>query len=144
VKICLKIALNAVRLPKFEPVNGKSLSPRTMVLKDLRQRWTLTWFCACAERCVIFSTGPYTVLANNSICLNRSAIKVAQWRGKPGSGISNMGAVRTHNSRTDSRRIFKLGWGVDHVTCHVWPLIKVKRSKIKVTRSRNVSAEIAL
>ena len=23
VKICLKIALNAVRLPKFEPVNGK-------------------------------------------------------------------------------------------------------------------------
>jgi len=27
VKIWLKIALNAVRLPKFEPVNGKSWSP---------------------------------------------------------------------------------------------------------------------
>jgi len=25
---------------------------------------------------VIFSTGPYIVLADNSICLNRSAIKV--------------------------------------------------------------------
>jgi len=30
-----------------------------------------------------------------------------------------MGDVRTHNSRTDSRRIFKLGGGVDHVTHHV-------------------------
>jgi len=27
--------------------------------------------------------------------------------------------VRTHNSRTDRRRIFKLGGGVDHVTRHV-------------------------
>jgi len=51
-----------------------------------------------------------------------------------------MGDVRTHNSRTDSRRIFKLGGGIDHVTRHVWPLTKVKRSK--VTRSRNVSAAI--
>jgi len=47
-----------------------------------------------------------------------------------------MGDVRTHNSRTDSRRIFKLGGGVDHVTRHVWPLTKVKRSKVNVTRSR--------
>jgi len=38
VKIWLKIALNAVRLPKFEPVNGKSWSPRKMMVKDLRQR----------------------------------------------------------------------------------------------------------
>jgi len=41
----------------------------------------------------------------------------------------HMGDVRTHNSRMDSRRIFKLGGGVDHVTFHVWPLIKVKRSR---------------
>jgi len=40
-----------------------------------------------------------------------------------------MADVRTHNSRTDSRRIFKLGGGVDHVTRHVWPLTKVKRSR---------------
>jgi len=32
VKIWLKIALNAVRLPKFEAVNRKSWSPRTMVV----------------------------------------------------------------------------------------------------------------
>jgi len=30
-----------------------------------------------------------------------------------------MGDVRTHNSRTDSRSIFKLGGGVYHVTRHV-------------------------
>jgi len=53
------------------------------------------------------------------------------------------GDVRTHNLRTDSRRIFKLGRGVDHVTRHVQPLTKVKRSKVRVTRSRNVSAAIA-
>ena len=55
-----------------------------------------------------------------------------------------MGDVRTHNSRTDSRRILKLGGGVDHVTRHVWPLPKVKSSKVKVTRSRNVSAAITV
>jgi len=32
-------------------------------------------------------------------------------------------------------RIFKLGWWIDHVTRHVWPLTKVKRSNVKVTRS---------
>jgi len=38
VKIWLKIALNAVRLPKFEPVNGISWLPRKIMVKDLRQR----------------------------------------------------------------------------------------------------------
>ena len=44
-----------------------------------------------------------------------------------------MGDVRTHNSRTDSCRIFKLGGGIDHMTRHVC-------QKVKVTRSRNVLA----
>jgi len=54
--------------------------------------------------------------------------------------------VRTHtcNSRTDSRRTLKLGGGVKHMTRRVWPLTKVKRPKVKVTRSRNVSAAITL
>jgi len=69
-----KIALNAVKLPKFEAVNGKSWSPRTMVVKDLRQRSRLTWFWACAESYVVFNRGPQNVLADNSICLNCSAI----------------------------------------------------------------------
>jgi len=30
-------------------------------------------------------------------------------------------------------RIFKLGGWIDHVTHHVWPLTKVKRSNVKVT-----------
>jgi len=33
-----KIALNVVKLSKFEAVNGKSSSPTTMVVKDLRKR----------------------------------------------------------------------------------------------------------
>jgi len=33
MKTWLKIALDAVRLPKFEPVIGKSWSPRKMVEK---------------------------------------------------------------------------------------------------------------
>jgi len=36
------------------------------------------------------STGPCTVLANNYICLDRSAIKVVERIGKSGSRISNM------------------------------------------------------
>jgi len=157
VKIWLKVALNAVRLPTFEAIHGKSWSLRTTVVKDLRQRSMLTWFCACADSCVIFSTGPYIVLADNSICLNRSAIKVVQWIGKSGSWISNkkcgknllqthcqwypMGDVRTHSLRTDSRRIFKLGGGLDHVTRQGQ---KVKGQGHKVTRSRYVSAAITL
>ena len=64
-----KIALNAVRLPKFEPVNGISWSPRKIMVKDLRQRSGLAWFCACAESCVVFNTGPYTDLSDNSILI---------------------------------------------------------------------------
>jgi len=40
--------------------------------------------------------------------------------------------------------VFKLGGGVNHMTRHTWPLTKVKRSKVKVTKSRNVSAAITL
>jgi len=39
-----------------------------------------------------------------------------------------MGDVRTHNSRTGSHRIFKLGVGVDRLTRYVdhWSISKVK------------------
>jgi len=40
------------------------------------------------------------------------------------------------NSRTDRRRVFILGGKVGHVTRHVRELFKVKRSKVKVTKSR--------
>jgi len=42
----------------------------------------------------------------------------AQWRQAHCEWYP-MGDARTHNSRTDSRSIFKLGGGVDHVTRHV-------------------------
>jgi len=38
-------------------------------------------------------------------------------------------------------RVFKLGSKVGHVTRHGQQLFKVKRSKVKVTKSRDVSAE---
>ena len=39
------------------------------------------------------------------------------------------------------RRVFILGGKVGHVTRHAGQLFKVKRSKVKVTRSRAVSAD---
>jgi len=47
----------------------------------------------------------------------------------------------TQKSRTDMRRIFKLGSKVSHVTRHAQQLFKVKRSKVKVTKSRDVLAD---
>jgi len=47
----------------------------------------------------------------------------------------------THKSRTDRRRVFKLGSKVGNVTRHAHQLFKVKRSKVKVTKSRDVSAD---
>ena len=52
-----------------------------------------------------------------------------------------MGNVITRNSRTDRLRVFVLGGKVGHVTRHVRQLFKVKRSKVKVTRSRDVSLD---
>jgi len=48
------------------------------------------------------------------------------------------------NSRTNRRRVFKLGGRVGHVTGHVGQQLKVKRSSVKVTRSRNVSPDRTL
>ena len=47
----------------------------------------------------------------------------------------------THKSRTDRHGVFKLGSNVGHVTRHELQLFKVKRSKVKVTKSRDVSAD---
>jgi len=47
----------------------------------------------------------------------------------------------THKSRTDRHRVFKLGSNVGHVTRHELQLFKVKRSKVKVTRLCDVSAD---
>ena len=46
-----------------------SWSPGKIMVKDLRQRSGLAWFCACAESCVVFDTGPYTDLPDNSILI---------------------------------------------------------------------------
>jgi len=47
----------------------------------------------------------------------------------------------THKSITDRHRVFKLGIKIRHVTRHAQQLLKVKRSKVKVTKSRDVSAD---
>jgi len=47
----------------------------------------------------------------------------------------------THRSRSDRRRVFKLDSKVGNVTRHAQQLFKVKRSKVKVTKSRDVSAD---
>ena len=47
----------------------------------------------------------------------------------------------THKSRTDRHTVFKLGSNVGHVTRHTQQLFKFKKSKVKVTKSRDVSAD---
>jgi len=47
----------------------------------------------------------------------------------------------THNSRIERHAVFKLGSKVGHVTRHTEQLFKVKRSKVKVTKSRDVSVD---
>jgi len=47
----------------------------------------------------------------------------------------------THKSITDRCWVFKLGSKVGNVTRHAQQLFKVKRSKVKVTKSRDVSAD---
>jgi len=47
----------------------------------------------------------------------------------------------THKSRTDKRGVFKLGSKVGHVTRHAQQLFMDERSKVKVTKSRDVSAD---
>jgi len=47
----------------------------------------------------------------------------------------------THKSGTDRHRVFKVGSKIEHVTRHAHQLLKVKRSKVKVTKSRDVSAD---
>jgi len=72
----LKIALNAVKLPKFEALKRKSWSLRTIMIRYLPFRSRLRWFCASADDYVVFKTVPYTILADNSIYLNCRAIWV--------------------------------------------------------------------
>ena len=49
--------------------------------------------------------------------------------------------VIPHKSRTDRHGVFFVGGKVRHVTRHALQLFKVKRSKVKVTRSRDVLAD---
>jgi len=52
-----------------------------------------------------------------------------------------MGNVIPHKSKTDRHGVFYLGGIVAHVTRHELQLFKVKRSRVKVTESRDVSAD---
>ena len=61
--------------------------------------------------------------------------RVRIFNSKFGNQWETLG-LYTRNSRTDRRRVFILGVKVGHVTRHVRQLFKVKRSKVKVTRSR--------
>ena len=56
-------------LSDCQNLNRLSWSPRKIMVKDLRQRSGMAWCCACAESCVVFNTGPYTVLPDNSILI---------------------------------------------------------------------------
>ena len=56
-------------LSDCQNLNRLSWSPRKIMVKDLRQRSGLAWFSACTESCVVFNTGPYTDMPDNSILI---------------------------------------------------------------------------
>jgi len=56
-------------LSDCQNLNRLLWSPRKIMVKFLRQRSGLASFCACAESCVVFNTGPYTDLPDNSILI---------------------------------------------------------------------------
>ena len=62
---------NAVRLPKFEPVNGISWSPRKIMVKDLRQRSGLGDF-AHAQRAAWSLTQGHTLFCQITPFLQRA------------------------------------------------------------------------
>jgi len=152
--------LNTVKVPKFAAVNGESWSLRTMVVKiygsvagwhdfahtqravwSLTQRRTLFWRITP----FIFIVAPkklYREQANRDqefqICGKNLPLCIGHeiWRMRSGcKRIVNdiLREMSELNSRTDTRRIFKLGGSPDHVTRRVWSLTMVKRSKVKVT-----------
>jgi len=64
-----KITLNAEKSPKFEAINMKWSSLRTIAVTYLSPRLQLTRFRACADSTAAFNTGTNNILADKSICL---------------------------------------------------------------------------
>ena len=59
-------------LNRLTGYHGHYWSPRKIMVKGLQQRSGLAWFCACTKSRVVFNTGPYTVLPDNSILITAS------------------------------------------------------------------------
>jgi len=68
------MALNAAKLPKFEALGSESVSPRTTTVADLLPHSRVAWFCTCTYSCMVFKSGPNTVLVYNSIHRNCRAM----------------------------------------------------------------------
>jgi len=127
-----KIALNDAKLPKFKVINRKSWLPRTIVVIDLGPMPPF----------LVFNIEPYNILGIAQFILIVQPYKLLTAYANRGQRWEKFASVfighvirhaqclqthsqwhhmgnRTHNSRTDSHRIFKLGEGVEHVTRHV-------------------------
>ena len=113
-----KVALNAVILPEFEPVNGISWSPRTMVKRH--------------KSCIVNrQIGVRDFKYVGKICPLRIGHVIRRMR----SGCRRIvNGILWEMSELISQERIAVGSS----------LTKVKRSKVKVTRSRNVSAAITL
>jgi len=93
--MCSEITVNNChewcQIAKIWNLNRKSWSPTendrgTCLLSHSR----LTWFCACADSCVVFNTYPHTILGDNLIYLDQIAVQVDHRIAKSGSAISNI------------------------------------------------------
>jgi len=90
VQMLLKMAVSATICSTFQVQYGKSTSMRTTAIGQLRHFQQITLFRACAETHTFFNMEPCIIFADNFNYFNRRATEVAQWKGKPGTGIPKM------------------------------------------------------
>ena len=82
-------------LSDCQNLNRLSWLPRKMMVKDLRQRSGLAWFCACADSCVVFNTGPYTVLPDNSILITANMESETSFPTRPSHQLKSYVASKS-------------------------------------------------
>jgi len=136
---------NVAKSPKFCTLTGNRGRRIEWQCQNLHRKFINNRFCACAVQMLLKMAVNAAIRSTFEVQYGNCYLRVT-WFGVCAvaayafSLVIN-GNVITHNSRTDRRRVFKLGSKVGHVTRHAQQQFKVKRSKVKVTKLRDVSAD---
>jgi len=107
--------------------------------KDHGKRFTATfrlaWFCACADSCAVFNTGPYTVLPDNSI------LNIANMQSETGFPSSHQlksyVAYKSRPPEIGGARCPVSGCWPSCYSCNQLKLISVARTLHKINLPQN-------